>query len=133
MKQTIVVVLCTLALSVDVAAAPPPLRPGLWEVTLQTRQPLVADPMTATQCITPERANPAPPVIPAGADCKVANAATDNDSLTYTIQCAKAHVTNNTKITYTGSTYSGTMSLQTENGTVVQTIDAKWLGPCSQQ
>jgi hypothetical protein len=129
MKRMLTVISCLLALYADVATAAP-LRPGKWEVTLQTQQPIVSEPMTATMCVMPDRVNPGPPSLPANGDCKVSGTAMANDVLTFSIQCPKTNVNTSTKITYGGATYSGTVTIQRDNLTIVQTIDAKWVGPC---
>jgi hypothetical protein len=115
------------------AAAPaaPDITPGLWEITVQTRSPIVAAPISHTVCI--DKANtskPQPPKSKAHDDCQVMSDSAAANETAYTVRCAKRKVTSASRFTYFGDHFNGTVTIQTASGEVQQVYTAVRLGDC---
>jgi len=115
------------------AAEPPVIQPGLWEITVQTRSPILGPPITHTVCIAKARATPpAAPKSKPSDDCQVlADAAAANETA-YTTRCAKRNVTSTLRFTYLGDHFDGTATIKTADAEIQQVYTAKRIGDCDE-
>jgi hypothetical protein len=113
------------------SASPAVMVPGKWEVTIHTLEPIEAPPMTFVTCI--DAANAAKGDIPkskAHDDCVVSGGGLSGSVLAYTVTCAHRPRKTNVKVTYAGTTYSGTIVIEEGDLVIKQTIEGKRLGDC---
>jgi hypothetical protein len=107
--------------------------PGLWEITVQTRSPIVGPPITHTACIDKAHAaRPDPPKSRASDDCQVSPNASAANETAYTVRCTKRNVTTTSRFTYSGDHFDGTVVITTANGEVHQVYTAKRISDCDE-
>lgn len=107
--------------------------PGLWEITVQTRSPIVGPPITQTVCIDKgHAARPAPPKSRASDDCQVSPDAAAANETAYTVRCAKRRITSSARFTYAGDHYDGVVTITTPDGEIHQVHTAKRIGACDE-
>lgn len=105
--------------------------PGLWEITVQTRSPIVGPPITHTACIDKAHATrPDPPKSRASDDCQVTPVASAANETAYTVHCAKGNVTTTSHFIYSGDHFDGTVTIVRANDEVHQVYTAKRIGDC---
>src|SRR6266850_7376065 len=95
------------------AAAPgaSDITPGLWEITVQTRSPILAAPISHTVCIDKASSTkPQPPKSKAHDDCQVIPDSAAANETAYTVRCAKRKVTTTSRFTYLGDHFNGTVT-----------------------
>lgn len=114
-------------------AKPVVMVPGLWEITVQARSPMIGPPITHTVCIDKAHVTrPDPPKSKPNDDCQaLPNAAAANETA-YTIHCARRNVTTTSRFTYSGDHFDGTVVITTANGEVHQVYTAKRLSDCEE-
>jgi len=107
------------------------ITPGIWEITVQTRSPIVAAPVSHTVCIDKTQvAKPEPPKSKAHDDCQVALDAAAANETAYTMRCAKRNVTSISRFTYSSDHFNGTVTIKTASGDVQQVYTAVRLSDC---
>jgi hypothetical protein len=107
--------------------------PGLWEITVQTRSPIVGPPITQTVCIDKGHATrPAPPKSRASDDCQVTPSASAANETAYTVHCTKRGITSSARFTYAGDHYDGVVTITTPDGEIHQVHTAKRIGDCDE-
>ena len=105
--------------------------PGLWEITVQTRSPIVGPPITHTACIDKAHAaRPDPPKSRTSDDCQVSPNASAANETAYTVRCAKRNVTTTSRFTYSGDHFDGTVTMVTSKGEIRQVYTAKRISDC---
>ena len=114
--------------------AAPVLVPGLWEITVQTRSPILAAPISHTVCIDKRHVMlPEPPKSKPADDCQVApNAAASNETA-YTVRCQKLQVTTTSRFTYSGDHFAGSVTITSKDGEIQQVYTAVRVGECDNQ
>jgi hypothetical protein len=113
------------------SANAPVMLPGLWEITMQTRSPIVGALLTHTICIDKAQvARPDPPKSRPKDDCQVTPDAAAANETAFTIRCAKRKVTSTSKFTYSGTHYEGTVTINSPDGEVKQVYSALRVGEC---
>jgi hypothetical protein len=107
------------------------MLPGLWEITVQTRSPILGPPITHTVCIDQAHvARPEPPKSKKNDDCQVTPDAAAANETAYTVRCAKKKVTSTSRFTYSGDHFDGTVTINTAGALVAQVFTAKRVGDC---
>jgi hypothetical protein len=107
--------------------------PGLWEITVQTRSPIVGPPITHTVCIDKAHVQrPDPPASKPSDDCQVQPDAAAANETAYTVRCAKRGLTSALRFTYSGDHFEGTATITGADGEIRQTYTARRVGACDQ-
>ncbi|HKS22552.1 MAG TPA: DUF3617 family protein [Thermoanaerobaculia bacterium] len=107
------------------------MAPGLWEITIQTRAPIVGVPLTHTVCIAKALVSrPDPPRSKPSDDCQVQPDAAAANETAYTVRCAQRATTSSWRFTYAGDHFDGTSTLTSGQGEVRQTFTGKRIGAC---
>jgi hypothetical protein len=105
--------------------------PGLWEITVQTKSPIVGPPITHTACIDKAHVTrPDPPKSRASDDCQVSPNSSAANETAYTVHCAKGNVTTTSRFTYSGDHFDGTVTIVTAKGEIHQVYTAKRISDC---
>lgn len=114
-----------------VAAQPPVLEPGLWEVTIKTQMGDATPTLVERICISREQAErPEPPKTKKTADCQVTGALTGNKSK-YQIKCGRKNATTDAEFTYSGDRYEGVVTIKDDDvGEIRQVYTARRIGEC---
>jgi|GEM_PF-1772962 len=106
--------------------------PGLWEITVQTKSPVVGSPISHTVCI--EKAlltKPDPPKSKAKDDCQVLAEPGPSNQTAFTIRCAKKKSTSTSRFTYLGDHYEGTVTISNgDHGDIEQVYTGTRIGDC---
>jgi hypothetical protein len=102
---------------------PAVMVPGLWEITVQTRTPILAAPISHTVCIDKAHvARPDPPKSRPSDDCQVTPEASAGNETAYTVRCAKKNITSTSRFTYSGDHFTGTVTITPAAGEPVQQV-----------
>jgi Protein of unknown function (DUF3617) len=113
------------------AAGAAVLVPGLWEITVQTRTPILAAPLTHTVCIDKAHVTrPEPPKSRPNDDCQVAPDASAANETAYTVRCVKGKVTTTYRFIYSGDHFDGTVTIVRAKDEVHQVYTAKRISDC---
>ena len=105
--------------------------PGLWEITVQTRSPILGPPITHAVCIDNAHVTrPDPPKSRRSDDCQVSPNASAANETAYTVRCAKGKATTVSRFIYSGDHFDGTVVITTASGEVRQVYTAKRIGAC---
>jgi hypothetical protein len=120
---------------IQAQASPPTgtavMNPGLWEITVQTRSPILAAPISHTVCIdNTQVAKPEPPKSKAHDDCQVRPDTAAANETAYTVRCAKRNVTSTSRFAYSADHFEGTVTIKTASGEVQQVFTAARIGDC---
>ena len=139
MKKLIVCGALLLAVAGSAFAAGPQ-KPGKWNVKMQMEMPgmpFKMPPVNFDVCLTeedledPQKAVPRDPK----SSCKVGDYNVDGNSVSWTMDCPKEKMKGSGKITYTDSSYSGSMNLTVGEGDSAQEMTTKytgtWKGECT--
>lgn len=113
------------------SAGPAVMTPGLWEITVQTRSPIVAAPLSHTVCI--DKANiirPEPPKSKPNDDCQVLPDVAAANQTAYTVRCAKRKVTSTLRFTYAGDRFDGVVTIKNADGEFQQLYSAVRIADC---
>jgi len=107
------------------------MTPGLWEITVQTRSPIVGPPISYTVCLDKAHvARPEPPKSRATDDCQVVPEAASANQTAYTIRCTNRKVSSTSRFTYAGDHFDGAVTINTPDGVVEQVHTGKRIGDC---
>lgn len=136
----IAMTLCALAIAPMFAQSP--MREGSWEIKTQMEMPgmpMKMPEMTMTQCITPEQgkspssALPSPSGKPNDSSCKVTDQKIDGNTVTWKMSCsAPQSMTGEGRLVFSGDSYSGNMTMTTQQGTMTMKYTGKRVGDCKQ-
>jgi hypothetical protein len=105
--------------------------PGLWEITVQTKSPVLAAPVSHTVCI--DKTHVAKPELPkskARDDCQVTPDAAAANEAAYTVHCAKKNVTSTSRFTYLGDHFNGSVTIKNADGEFQQVYTAVRISDC---
>lgn len=109
------------------------MLPGLWEITVQTRSPILGPVLTHTVCIDKAHTlRPEPPKSKASDDCQVLPDAAAANETAYTTRCTKKNITSSLRITYSGDHFDGTATIKTSEAEFHQVYAAKRVGDCDE-
>lgn len=131
------VVIFTLIVAFPMAlvGAEPNIKYGQWETTIETEMvgiPMKQPAVTHTQCLTKETL--VPDNSPPNSECKMVEKKILGNTATWRMECdgdqGPAEMTG--KITYAGDTFEGTIKINTQGVTMIQTLSGKYLGDCNQ-
>jgi hypothetical protein len=112
-------------------AGPAVLVPGLWEITVQTRSPIVGPVLTHTVCIDKWHVTrPEPPKTKSADDCQVSPDSAAANETAYTIRCTKRKITSTSRFTYSGDHFDGIVTIKTGDEDVRQVYTAVRIGAC---
>src|SRR5262249_744833 len=110
------------------------MMPGLWEITVQTRSPIVGPLLTHTVCVDKALvARPAPPKAKASDDCQVQPDPSATNETAYTIRCTKLAASSSWRMTYSGDHFDGTAVIHTAGGEVRQIYSGRRVSACDNQ
>jgi Protein of unknown function (DUF3617) len=120
---------------VHAQAAPPAgaavMLPGLWEITIQTRSPILAAPVSHTVCIDKTQVTkPEPPKSKPKDDCQVLPDAAAANQTAYTVRCTKRKSSSTSRFTYSGDHFDGTVTTTLPEGEFQQVYTAVRIGDC---
>jgi Protein of unknown function (DUF3617) len=105
------------------AAGAAVMVPGLWEITVQTRSPILAAPISHTVCIDKAHVTrPDPPRSKQHDDCQVLPDAAAANETAYTVRCARGQVTSTSRFTYSGDHFTGTVTMTPASGEQIQQV-----------
>ena len=131
MRSTRLLMLSLIAATVVAGSAhaqspgPAVLVPGLWEITVQARTPIVGPLLTHTVCIDKSHlVRPEPPKSRRIDDCQIRPDAAAANETAYTVHCAKKKVTTSSRFTYLGDHFNGTVTITSAEGEQVQQVYA---------
>lgn len=133
MKRLIVCV--TLLLVAGSALAASPQKPGKWNVKMQMEMPgmpFKMPPVNFEICLTeedlkdPEKSVPKDPK----SSCKVGDYQVDGNTVTWTMDCPKEKMKGNGKITYTDTSYTGSMDMTVGEQEMSTKYTGTWKGEC---
>lgn len=109
------------------------LQEGLWEITSKMEMPgmpMQIPPTTHTQCITHDK------MVPQGAQedgkCKITDTSVKGDTVTWTMECQapEGNVRSTGKITYQGDTFTGIITMTTQEMEMTQHLSGRRIGNC---
>lgn len=107
------------------------MQPGLWRVTVQTKSPVVAAPISHEVCIDKANAGrPLPPQSKAGDDCQSLPDSAAANETAFTVRCAKRKLTTTSRFKYAATHFEGTVTMKTPDGEVQQVYTAERIGDC---
>jgi hypothetical protein len=105
--------------------------PGLWEITVQTRSPIIAAPISHTVCIDKLHVTkPDPPKSRAKDDCQVTPDAGASNETAYTVHCVKKNLTSTSRFTYSGDHFNGSITIKNADGEFQQVYTAVRISDC---
>lgn len=105
--------------------------PGLWEITVQTRSPIVGPLLTHTVCIDKAHVTrPEPPKSKATDDCQVSPDSAAANETAYTVRCAKRKITSTSRFSYSGDHFEGAVTINKADSEIHQVYTAKRIGDC---
>jgi hypothetical protein len=136
-----VCVLCLSLVAGAVAAAPPAMKPGLWEMTLsmemsgmpQGMQPM--PPTTTRHCYRAEDIKDLRRTVPKQTNCKMEHWKESGNTVSWRMSCSGTAMTTMTgSVTYSGDSYSGvgkaTMNVGGRTVHMTQKYQARRVGDC---
>lgn len=122
-----------------VAAAPPAMKPGLWEVTMSMEMSGMPQSMPATtvkHCYRPEEVKDLRKTLPKQqGDCQVSDWKQTGNTASWKMSCSgQMPMTMTGNMTYDGDRYGGVIRATLNHGgqtmNMTQKIDARRLGDC---
>jgi len=123
-----------------VGAAPPPMKPGLWEMTMSMEMQGMPGGMPATKlqhCYKAEDLKDLRETVPkqTNSKCHVADWKQSGNTITYTMNCkGPTAMTMTGNMTYAGDHYSGSAKISMNQGgqmvNMTQKFNARRLGDC---
>lgn len=123
----------------SVAAAPPNMQPGLWEITTKMEMPgmpMQMPPQTVKHCYKAEQLKDSKDALPTDKNCKLDEMKQSGNTVQWKMSCKTENGPMNGagEITYAGQNYAGTMRMSGNmNGQKIdmkQSYSAKRLGDC---
>lgn len=125
------VIVLTIFASIALHGATPVMQPGEWEITMQIEGVSKGEPMVTRMCMTKQDvAALAPPKGKTTDDCKVTGGGLTGPILNYAVKCDKKKVTTQTRLTFSGDRYEGTVTITSEGREIRQVISARRIGEC---
>ena len=141
-------VVVTMLLTPAVAAAQaPPMRAGMWELTVNVNMPnfpVAMPPITTNQCVTPDMLETPDGVLGQGplagpmnmgqddTDCEIRDYELVGQTVTWAISCTQPQeFSAEGEMTFGDDRYTGTMSSQTPQGLMTMSLDAVRTGDCN--
>lgn len=127
-----------------VFAASPNMQAGLWEITTSMemkgmQMPFAMKPMTQKQCITKKDLQDPDKTVPKAKedkDCKMQDYKVSGNHVTWKTVCTgKQHMTSTGEMTYKGTSYEGSMTMDTEGNAkntmhMIYHFQGKRIGDC---
>lgn len=123
-----------------------PRRDGKWEVKMEMDLPGMPQgmqPITTTQCITPDMVKDPNQAIPQSGRggrglperCKVSDYKIDGNKVTWSMACEPPPqaMTGSGEMTYSGDTYTGVVNVNTGGRSMTMKYSGKRLGDCDQK
>jgi hypothetical protein len=122
------------AISISFAGSGPDMKEGLWEITTKMEMPgMSMPPMKHTQCMT--KNNLVPQSSQPGQECSITQTKVVGNTVTWTMKCTGqgGEMEGTGKITYTGDSFEGTMtmSMPQTNMKITSHISGKRIGDCN--
>ena len=130
----------------EAEAQAPPMRPGMWAISVQMSMPnlpVEMPPISTTQCVTPDMlqssdffaggplAGPTGAVDESQTDCMLEDSELNGQTLTWRMSCTQPQVlTVEGEVTFTDDRYVGTMISTTPQGPMTMMVDARRTGNC---
>ena len=134
-KLLVISVVLLTSLSTSIAGSGPNMQEGKWEVTTRMEMPGMSTSMpavTSTQCLT--KKDFVPQGSQQGQECKVTETKVDGNTVTWTVKCSGqgGEVTGTGRMTYSGSSYKGTieMIMTQSNMKMIIHINGHRIGDC---
>ncbi|HEX8254479.1 MAG TPA: DUF3617 family protein [Thermoanaerobaculia bacterium] len=124
-----------LSTATTMSAADHPQKPGKWQVKVQMEipgMPFQMPPVTTNVCLTaedladPQKAVPNDPK----AKCTISDYKVDGNKVTWSIDCPKDKTKGTGEITFTDSSYTGTMDMTVGDQQMKTKYSGKWMGEC---
>lgn len=132
--RTAVLLAVVCALVVTFPAAAKNMKPGKWQISVQTEMPnapVTPPPMSFTKCITPQEAQSnEPPKMSRDNDCKVSDLKVDGNTVSWKVTCEKMGATGEGSVTYNSDSYSGALKLKVHDMDMTTKFTGKYLGDC---
>ena len=134
-KLLVISVVLLTSLSTSIAGSGPNMQEGKWEVTTRMEMPGMSTSMpavTSTQCLT--KKDFVPQGSQQGQECKITKTKVDGNTVTWTVKCSGqgGEVTGTGRMTYSGSSYKGTieMIMTQSNMKMIIHINGHRIGDC---
>jgi hypothetical protein len=131
--------LLVLTLTTAAVLAQHPMRPGRWEVTMQSQMPnmpVQMPEMKTTQCVTEAQLKDPQSAVPAGSpnsSCKVSDYKTVGNMVSWKVACTgQQAMTGTGEMTFSGDTYTGLMKTKMSQGEMSIKMNGKRLGDCTE-
>jgi hypothetical protein len=115
-----------------------PMRAGQWETVVQMQMPGMQMPeMKSMQCVTAEQLQRDPTTgLPSGMQngqnaCKVSDYKVVGNTVSWNMACTGAQaMTGNGELLFAGDTYTGTIKMMMQQGSMSMKLTGKRLGDC---
>jgi hypothetical protein len=107
------------------------MQPGLWRITVQTKSPVLAAPVSHEVCIDKANAvRPSAPKSKPGDDCQSLPDAAAANETAYTVRCGKRKITTTSRFKYASTHFEGTVSIKSPDSEIQQVYTAERIGDC---
>jgi hypothetical protein len=135
----VVSVVCAIAVTgaLALAQAPKsPQKPGKWQVKMETEMPgmpMKVPPITSEVCLTekdlsdPQKSVQTDPK----SSCTVSDYTVKGNTVSWKMDCPKDKTSGTGEMTYTDTTYTGTIKMTIDKQTITQKHSGKWIGTCT--
>jgi hypothetical protein len=122
--------------AVPMSAADHPQKPGKWQIKMQMEipgMPFKMPPITTSVCLTEEDLADPQKAVPTDSKqkCTVSDYKVSGNTVTWSIDCPKDKTKGTGEITYTDSSYTGSMDMTVGEQQMKTNYSGKWLGECS--
>ena len=125
-------IVCSLALAFTASAKN--VKPGKWQLTVETsipNSPVKPGPMSFTKCITKEEAESnEPPKSSRDNDCKISDLKMEGNTASWKVSCEKRGITGEGTATYSGDSYTSSMTMHMQGQDISTKSTGKYLGDC---
>jgi uncharacterized protein DUF3617 len=114
-----------------------PQKPGKWQMKMEMEMPgmpMKMPPITTEVCITEaDLADPqkAVPQSDPKSQCKVGEYKIKDNTVSWTIDCPKQKTTGSGEITYSGDSFTGSMTMKMDDREMKTKYSGKWLSTCT--
>lgn len=114
-----------------------PQKPGKWQVKMEMEVPGVPvkmPPVVTDVCLSQEDIDNPQKSVPVDpqSDCKVGDYKIDGKVVSWTVDCPKQNMKGSGSITFTDTTYAGTMNMSVGDQQMKAKYSGKWLGECAE-
>ena len=135
MRKYALFVLAALTVTATAAAAEHPQKPGKWQIKMQMEMPgmpFKMPPVTTEVCLTGEDLSNPEKSVPkdAKSSCKVGDYKVSGNTVSWTVDCPKENTRGTGEITYSDSSYTGSMMMTVGEQEMTTNYTGKWLGEC---